>query len=198
MNSPGVLPTTSGSLLFEYDLDAFRFFVDGGRCWSPTSVLAIGDHAKRLNAAPEWARDRGAAVARAVRNYVLGLDATVHADTPLEQFVLYLEGQSVTPIATEFFLPAVLDGIAYVAIPDLLAIDRAGNLVLIQIKCGPDHADYGLQTAAEAEACRQHGIPVHERILLHLKNTSYVPYRHRRPRDLSDFAARLRALGPRS
>jgi hypothetical protein len=198
VNSPGVLPTRSGPLRFEYDLDAFRFFVDGVRCWSPTSVLAVGDHAKRLNAAPEWARERGSAVARAVRNYVLGLDSTVHYGTPLEQFVNYLDDTGSIPLATEFFLPAILDGIAYVAIPDLLVRERPGHLALVQIKCGPDHPDYGLQTAAEAEACSQNGIFVDERILLHLKNTTYVPYRHRRPRDLSDFAARLNALGPRS
>lgn len=195
---PGVLQTTSGPLLFSYDLEAFRFFVNGIRCWSPTSVLAVGEHAKRLNAAPEWARERGAAVARAIKNNVLGLDPTVHENTPLAQFLAYLADTRTTPLATEFILPAVLDGIPYVTIPDLLALDRNDNLVLIQIKCGPDHPDYGLQTAAEAEALRQHGIHVHERILLHVKNTAYVPYRHRRPRDLSDFAARLRALGPRS
>lgn len=183
---------------FTYDLETHRFWLDGQRCWSPTSVLAVGDQAKRLNAAPEWARERGAAVASAIRDHVLELDAIVHENTPLAQFVAYLEDTGTTPIATEFFLPAVLEGIAYVAIPDLVALDREGRVVLIQIKCGPDHPDYGLQTAAEAEACRQNGIEVHERILLHLKNTSYVPYRHRRPRDLSDFAARLKALGPRS
>jgi len=183
-----------------YDLSKFEFHVAGARAWGITSALAAaGYYSGDFSKVPQWKRDRGTAVAKAVSNWVMELDGVVRPNTPLAQFVRALQREQLRPVASEFFLPGLIDGyLPFVAIPDLVALDRSDNLVLINVKCGRDKPVYGIQTAAEAIALHQAGIDIHERMTLSLYNDRYDLTRHRRAQDYQEFVRVVRKLGLRN
>lgn len=182
------------------------YYVDGVWCWSITAAMKASGLTKSMDGIPEFYRDRGKAVARAIELHEMGdLDPEsvdpVHVLPRLNQWRRFVDREVAHVLGVELVCWGYADGakqIPFVAILDALVKMRDGSHRVIDAKCGKDRGTYRLQTAAQCVALTSLTDRVPEqRGVLELGEREYRWMPHLRNDDFPDLSRMFLALGPR-
>jgi hypothetical protein len=182
------------------------YYVGDAWCWSPTAAFSAtgltGDFAR----IPEFYRERGSAVAKAIELHECGdLDeesVDQHVRPRLDQWKRFVDREVSCVHGVELVTWAWADAahtIPYVAIIDAVVSMRRGGLRSLNAKCGKNKRVYELQTAAEAYAFAtmlgESRAP--ERGVLELGEDDYRWVPHRKGGDFDEVLRMFCELGPR-